>query len=180
MCNTITKILYTLWYHLVQVVQHSIQPPVIASILGMIISFITPLRRLFVVTTLTSSQQQQPPLFSWFFDGLYEIGQAAVPINMIILGINISTSFFDTKKKYEGQEEQKKFVINQNHQHHPKKEEECILLFTPQHYMFESKTPTPLSSTAITLAVLGMYMDGNKSLSCKEEEKKEAFLIDEK
>lgn len=29
----------------------------------------------------------------WFFDGLYEVGQAAVPINMIILGCNLSASY---------------------------------------------------------------------------------------
>jgi len=31
--------------------------------------------------------------FQWFFDGLYAVGQAAVPINMIILGCNLSASY---------------------------------------------------------------------------------------
>jgi len=29
----------------------------------------------------------------WFFDGLFEVGKAAVPINMIILGCNLSASY---------------------------------------------------------------------------------------
>ena len=101
------KILVTTWFHLIQVLQHSIQPPVIASILGMIISSITPIRGLFVdvypySNNNTSNTHHHHPLpsLSWFFDGLYGIGQAAVPINMMILGMNVSASFFDKKKKY--------------------------------------------------------------------------------
>jgi predicted permease len=100
--STMKKIIHTILVHLAQVLQHSIQPPVIASILGMIISSIQPLRGLFVeVEGLPSAMSRRhPPLLSWLFDGLVDIGQAAVPINMMILGMNISTSFFDKKKKY--------------------------------------------------------------------------------
>jgi predicted permease len=37
-------------------------------------------------------RQGNAPL-QWFFDGLYEVGLAAVPINMIILGCNLSASY---------------------------------------------------------------------------------------
>jgi len=37
----------------------------------------------------------------WLFDGLYAVGQAAVPINMIILGCNLSASYQTRQAKKE-------------------------------------------------------------------------------
>lgn len=65
------------------------QPPVIGSMLGFALSAWKPLRGLFV--DLVDRNDSAP--FEWFFDGIYSVGQAAVPINMIILGVNLSKAF---------------------------------------------------------------------------------------
>jgi len=71
-----------------------LQPPVIAALAGMFVSSILPLRKLFVDMY---DRNDDAPL-EWFFDGLYAIGQAAVPINMAILGINLSQSSVSKSK----------------------------------------------------------------------------------
>jgi len=63
-----------------------LQPPVIGALAGMLVSSIHPLRQVFVDMY---DRNDDSPL-EWFFDGLYAVGQAAVPINMAILGINLS------------------------------------------------------------------------------------------
>ena len=55
----------------------------------MIVAMIHPLRGSFVDLVDRSSRA---PL-EWIFDGLYNVGQAAVPINMLILGCNLSNSY---------------------------------------------------------------------------------------
>lgn len=57
-------------------------PPVIAVLLGLLVTSTPPLHRVFVDTT---SRSDSAPL-EWFFDGLQKVGRAAVPINMFILG----------------------------------------------------------------------------------------------
>lgn len=65
------------------------QPPVMGALLGMIVAMIHPLRG--VLVDLIDRGSHAP--LEWFFDGLYHVGQAAVPINMLILGCNLSNSF---------------------------------------------------------------------------------------
>lgn len=65
------------------------QPPVIGSLMGFLLSSMQSLRGLFVDM---EDRNDDAPL-EWFFDGIYAVGQAAVPINMIILGINLSNTF---------------------------------------------------------------------------------------
>ena len=69
-----------------RVVSKSLQPPVIGALLGMTISAIVPLRGLLV--DLRHRSDSAP--LEWLFDGVYAVGQAAVPINMCILGANLS------------------------------------------------------------------------------------------
>jgi len=40
---------------------------------------------------------EEPAPLQWMFDGIYAIGQSAVPINMTILGMNISSTFHGKK-----------------------------------------------------------------------------------
>eukprot|EP00548_Thalassiothrix_antarctica_P019887 CAMPEP_0194191926 /NCGR_PEP_ID=MMETSP0154-20130528/68678_1 /TAXON_ID=1049557 /ORGANISM="Thalassiothrix antarctica, Strain L6-D1" /LENGTH=184 /DNA_ID=CAMNT_0038914981 /DNA_START=75 /DNA_END=626 /DNA_ORIENTATION=+ len=71
---------------LARVLPKALQPPVIAGLLGIIVACSPKLRGLFVDTVTRSNKA---PL-EWLFDGIYSIGNAAVPINMCILGINLS------------------------------------------------------------------------------------------
>eukprot|EP00977_Amphora_coffeiformis_P021839 scaffold10016_cov170-Amphora_coffeaeformis.AAC.4 len=66
-----------------------LQPPVIGALLGMIVAINHTLRGLLV--DLIDRGSHAP--LEWIFDGLYSVGQAAVPINMLILGCNLSNSF---------------------------------------------------------------------------------------
>lgn len=66
-----------------------LQPPVVAAILGFIVAAIPKLRGIFV--DIVDRDDDAPT--QWFFDALYTVGQAAVPINMILLGSNLSQSF---------------------------------------------------------------------------------------
>jgi predicted permease len=65
------------------------QPPVVGALTGLVCAAITPLRGIFV--DLESRRGRAP--MQWCFDALYEVGNTAVPINMIILGCNLSASF---------------------------------------------------------------------------------------
>ena len=62
-----------------------INPPVIGVLSAMLIS-LTPVREWLVDTT---TRKDGAPL-EWLFDGIYNIGRAAVPINMLILGSKLS------------------------------------------------------------------------------------------
>lgn len=70
------------------------QPPVIGALLGIFVAA-TPLRGIFV--DLVDRGSHAPLQF--FFDGLYHVGIAAVPINMMILGCNLSASYSSQPKK---------------------------------------------------------------------------------
>merc|ERR1719362_1313082 len=61
-------------------------PPVMGSLLGIFVSLIPPLHGLFVDIT---EQRDQAPL-GFVFDALSRLGQAAVPLNLIVLGSNLS------------------------------------------------------------------------------------------
>jgi hypothetical protein len=64
------------------------QPPVIGAIAGIISVSFPWLRGLFVDV---ADRDNDAPL-QFLFDGLYAVGQTAVPINMMILGCNLSSS----------------------------------------------------------------------------------------
>jgi predicted permease len=99
------------------------QPPVIASLLGLFIASFHNLRGTFV--NIYGDKGRQAPL-QFLFDGIYsvsgcrsrivrpcfnitifllsytsyaQVGQSAVPINMIILGINLSSTFQNKSKR---------------------------------------------------------------------------------
>jgi predicted permease len=76
------------WSLFLDILQRTLQPPVIGSLAGIFVATIEPLRGVFVDLETRSSRAA----LQWFFDGLYTIGLTAVPINMIILGCNISAS----------------------------------------------------------------------------------------
>ena len=78
----------TIWENLRNIWDRCFQPPVIGSLLGMIAA-ITPIRGYFVDL---DDRDGTAPL-QWMFDGLHSVGQTAVPINMMILGCNLSSSF---------------------------------------------------------------------------------------
>jgi predicted permease len=71
------------------ILKHCCEPPVIGAISGIVCAYFTPLRRIFVDM---DSRRGQAPL-QWCFDALHLVGTAAVPINMMILGCNLSASF---------------------------------------------------------------------------------------
>lgn len=75
------------------------QPPVVGALAGLFFAA-TPLRG--VLVDLVDRSSDAP--LQWLFDGLYAVGQAAVPINMIILGCNLSASHQtrQSKKKNDG------------------------------------------------------------------------------
>lgn len=72
--NTIGKIL-----------ERCFQPPVIGALMGMFVVSIPTLRGVLVDTV---TRKNNAPL-QWFFDGLHLLGQAAIPINMTILGASL-------------------------------------------------------------------------------------------
>lgn len=70
-------------------VKRCFQPPVIAALLGLLFASFPTIRGILVDI---DDRNGDAPL-QWFFDGLFEAGRAAVPINMIILGCNLSASY---------------------------------------------------------------------------------------
>jgi hypothetical protein len=71
-----------------KVSENCFQPPVVGAVAGIICASIPKLRGLFV--DLDDRDSDAPLQF--FFDGLYAVGQTAVPINMMILGCNLSSA----------------------------------------------------------------------------------------
>jgi predicted permease len=71
-----------------KVVSRCLQPPVIGALLGLFVASMPALRGILVDTV---TRANQAPL-QWFYDGLYSLGQAAVPINMVILGSSLIPS----------------------------------------------------------------------------------------
>ncbi|KAK3288415.1 hypothetical protein CYMTET_4108 [Cymbomonas tetramitiformis] len=69
-----------------KMVSNGMQPPVVASLLGLVVALFPGARGLLVDT---ADHDDDRPM-EWLFDGIRKVGQAAVPINMIILGASLS------------------------------------------------------------------------------------------
>mmetsp|Transcript_19512 Transcript_19512/g.27580 ORF Transcript_19512/g.27580 Transcript_19512/m.27580 type:complete len:646 (+) Transcript_19512:166-2103(+) len=79
-----------------KILSRCLQPPVVGAMSGLVVAAFPRLRGIFVDIV---NRDSDAPL-EWLFDGLYSVGQAAVPVNMIILGCNLSSSAATyTKKK---------------------------------------------------------------------------------
>ena len=78
----------SIWVSLHNIAERCLQPPVIGAISGILVA-ISPARGLLVDVV---DRDNSAPL-EWLFDGLYSVGLTAVPINMIILGCNLSNSY---------------------------------------------------------------------------------------
>ena len=78
----------SIWTSFRNIAERCLQPPVVGAITGILVA-ISPARGLFVDVV---DRDADAPL-EWLFDGLYSIGLTAVPINMIILGCNLSNSY---------------------------------------------------------------------------------------
>lgn len=78
----------SIWSTVKVIAERCFQPPVVGAIAGIICASVPRLRALFV--DLVDRDGDAPLQF--LFDGLYAIGTTAVPINMMILGCNLSSS----------------------------------------------------------------------------------------
>ena len=85
----------TLYHTICKIMQRCLQPPVIGALSGLFVASVPWLRNLLVDTI---SRSHKAP-FQWLFDGIYSVGLAAVPINMIILGCNLTPSSKKTSAK---------------------------------------------------------------------------------
>ena len=82
------------WETCEKVMSRCFQPPVVGALAGIAVAA-TPLRGTFVDVVDRGSHA---PL-QFFFDGLYAVGLSAVPINMMILGCNLSASYNSQMQK---------------------------------------------------------------------------------
>mmetsp|Transcript_2366 Transcript_2366/g.4843 ORF Transcript_2366/g.4843 Transcript_2366/m.4843 type:complete len:776 (+) Transcript_2366:229-2556(+) len=82
----------SIWTTLRNISERCLQPPVIGAITGILVA-ISPARGWFVDMGVDEQGNDPAPAFEWFYDGLYSVGLTAVPINMIILGCNLSNSY---------------------------------------------------------------------------------------
>merc|ERR1712218_453527 len=70
------------WLVVATVTSRVFPPPVLAALLGMVVALLDPVRGLFV----DLEDRNGDAVLQWVFVGMKKIGQAAVPINMFILG----------------------------------------------------------------------------------------------
>jgi predicted permease len=70
-----------------KVLTQLLQPPVIASLAGLVVACIPSIHGLLVDT---EDFDDNAPL-QWLFNALYDVGQAAIPINMFMLGATLAT-----------------------------------------------------------------------------------------
>ena len=82
------------WETFEKVMSRCFQPPVVGALAGIVVAA-TPLRGTFV--DLVDRGSHAPLQF--LFDGLYNVGTSAVPINMMILGCNLSASYTSQMQK---------------------------------------------------------------------------------
>jgi predicted permease len=71
------------------ILSRCLQPPVVGALSGMAVAALPSIRGLLVDL---EQRQSRAPL-EWMFDALYSVGQAAVPLNMMILGANLSGAY---------------------------------------------------------------------------------------
>jgi predicted permease len=84
---TVTKedvapLMETAW----KIFSKSFQPPVIGAISGLVVVAFEPFRGLFV----DLHDRDDDAILEWLFDGILLIGRSAVPVNMAVLGVNLS------------------------------------------------------------------------------------------
>lgn len=78
----------SLWQTIRNILDRCFQPPVMGAIAGILVAITPGARGIFV--DLVDRNSSAPLQF--FFDALYTVGETAVPINMMILGCNLSSS----------------------------------------------------------------------------------------
>jgi predicted permease len=99
----------SLWETVGNILNRCLQPPVVGA-LGGIFCAMTPLRGYFVDIVDRSAHA---PL-QWLFDALYAVGQTAVPINMMILGCNLSASSMNADHEQKTSKSDSSFPDNAN------------------------------------------------------------------
>lgn len=96
---------------LLRILRKVFQPPVIGALAGLFIASFPWLRGL--MQNIWGDDVGSAPL-KWMFDGIHSVGQAAVPINMTILGINLSSTFQKKKKSKKGDDDNEKSKLLSN------------------------------------------------------------------
>lgn len=85
----------SVWDLIQMIFTRVMQPPVVGAMMGIFVAAIPQLRGVFVDIV---DRSDNAPL-QWMFDALYTVGVAAVPLNMMILGINLSQSHLSSSPK---------------------------------------------------------------------------------
>jgi predicted permease len=80
--DDVAPLMETAW----KIASQSFQPPVLGAISGLLVVAFEPLRGLFV----DLHKRDDSAILEWFFDGILLIGRSAVPVNMAVLGVNLS------------------------------------------------------------------------------------------
>jgi predicted permease len=78
----VSPLMETAW----KIASQSFQPPVVGAISGLVVVAFEPLRGLFV----DLHNRNDEAILEWLFDGILLIGRSAVPVNMAVLGVNLS------------------------------------------------------------------------------------------
>lgn len=108
-----------LWKLIVEIIWK--QPPVFGIFMGLFFTSWIPLRQIWIETTTitamtddgddelfynnnNNNNNYHTPLLGWLLDALRSLGQAAIPINMAVLGINLSITL---QQQQEQQHEEK-------------------------------------------------------------------------
>ena len=68
-----------------QALQHALVPPVVAALAGLLVA-LSPFRGILVDL---AGQANDAPL-EWLYDGIFKLGDAAVPLNLLLLGSSLS------------------------------------------------------------------------------------------
>ena len=165
--DTTVKSIYekeTIYETLSKVLKRCLQPPVVGAILGMVVASIPDLRGLFV--DLIDRSDDAP--LEWFFDGLYAVGQAAVPINMMILGCNLSASYQLQQQQQQNSMQKADTSISNND---PKANAAMANKFLSKKTMMGTYDACSfwlvcVSFSSILLSVLTINMFGCSSLAC--------------
>jgi predicted permease len=104
--TTLAQLLSRFWDQLGMargIMKEMVQPPSVGSLLGIVVASCDPLRSLFVQTHSLSNHLESAtgrlPYLGWLFAAITTVGNASIPLNMAILGANLSIAQLSWKSR---------------------------------------------------------------------------------
>ena len=92
---------------LTKIASKAMQPPAMGAMAGFVVASYTPLRGLFVDL---NHRADNAPL-EWIFDGILTLANSAIPVNMCVVGVNLSIAASSSSQQQSGNSVDTKTIV---------------------------------------------------------------------